>query len=344
MRGLTDVLPHPVIPPAPDFSENDRRIVAGWRAYVKWEESNPLATEDQSLVVQRVSYALKKCMAQMRHFPELWYYAASYHTIGGRADEGLAFLKAGVAACPKSFLLTFALAELEEERENFTDCHNIFQALIKHLDDEIEDLTKSVVAEVEAARGPEIPPAASSEMESDESDFARLVREREERGKIVQERRGKDIQGVKTAAGIVWVMYMRFARRAEGLKAARIVFGKARKSPNVTWHMFEASALMEYHSNKEQTVAVRIFEFGLKLFSEDVDFVMSYLQFLLSINDETSELCFAQATDIRCPSTLRAFRPEDSCRARATIVGHVGPLRVHVRRPSCCAQARGTLH
>lgn len=45
---------------------------------------------------------------------------------------------------------------------------------------------------------------------------------------------------------------------------------------------------MEYHSNKDQAVAVRILEFAFKLFPDDIEFVMSYLNFLLSINDESS--------------------------------------------------------
>lgn len=49
------------------------------------------------------------------------------------------------------------------------------------------------------------------------------------------------------------------------------------------------TAMMEYHSNKEAPVAIRIFELGLKSFSEETHYVISYLQFLLSINDDTSE-------------------------------------------------------
>lgn len=45
---------------------------------------------------------------------------------------------------------------------------------------------------------------------------------------------------------------------------------------------------MEYHTNKDAAVAIRIFELGLKQFSEDVDYVIKYLQFLLSINDDNS--------------------------------------------------------
>ena len=46
---------------------------------------------------------------------------------------------------------------------------------------------------------------------------------------------------------------------------------------------------MEYHSNKDSAVAVRIFELGLKMFADNAEFVIKYLQFLLSINDDTSE-------------------------------------------------------
>lgn len=46
---------------------------------------------------------------------------------------------------------------------------------------------------------------------------------------------------------------------------------------------------MEYHVNKDSAVAIRIFELGFKLFSEDVDYVVRYLQFLLNVNDDTSE-------------------------------------------------------
>lgn len=49
---------------------------------------------------------------------------------------------------------------------------------------------------------------------------------------------------------------------------------------------------MEYHVNKDSAVAIRIFELGFKLFSEDVDYVVRYLQFLLNVNDDTSEFLF----------------------------------------------------
>jgi len=47
------------------------------------------------------------------------------------------------------------------------------------------------------------------------SDIVRLVEEREARGRMVAERRGKDVEELATAMSIVWIMYMRFVRRAE---------------------------------------------------------------------------------------------------------------------------------
>lgn len=49
-------------------------------------------------------------------------------------------------------------------------------------------------------------------------------------------------------------------------------------------------AMMEYHWNKEPKVATNVFELGLKTFSENIDYVGRYLDFLMATNDDTSEL------------------------------------------------------
>jgi cleavage stimulation factor subunit 3 len=51
--------------------------------------------------------------------------------------------------------------------------------------------------------------------EGPEANYNRMMDEREERGKMVEERRGKEVMELRTAMGVVWIMYMRFARRAE---------------------------------------------------------------------------------------------------------------------------------
>ncbi len=48
-------------------------MVSAWKNYLKWEEGNPLVIEDEEARNQRIGYALRKCLGEMRHFPELWY-------------------------------------------------------------------------------------------------------------------------------------------------------------------------------------------------------------------------------------------------------------------------------
>ena len=43
---------------------------------------------------------------------------------------------------------------------------------------------------------------------------------------------------------------MKFSRRAEGIKAARAVFKKAREDDRIRYHVFVAAALMEYYCTK----------------------------------------------------------------------------------------------
>lgn len=45
----------------------------------------------------------------------------------------------------------------------------------------------------------------------------------------------------KTEYGLVWIMYIRFAHRAEGLKSSRVIFGKARKEKFTPWEVYEAA-------------------------------------------------------------------------------------------------------
>jgi len=49
---------------------------------------------------------------------------------------------------------------------------------------------------------------------------------------------------------------MRFARRAEGIKAARAVFKMAREDTRTTYQLYVAAALMEYYSSKVECTVI----------------------------------------------------------------------------------------
>ena len=46
---------------------------------------------------------------------------------------------------------------------------------------------------------------------------------------------------------------------------------------------------MEYHCSDDRAIASRIFERGLDFFGDEIDYVIRYLSFLISINDENSK-------------------------------------------------------
>lgn len=52
---------------------------------------------------------------------------------------------------------------------------------------------------------------------------------------------------------LVYIQYMKFARRAEGIKSGRIIFKKAREDLRTRHHVYVTAALMEYYCSKVKT-------------------------------------------------------------------------------------------
>nr|CAG4649981.1 EOG090X026K [Sida crystallina] len=85
-----------------------------------------------------------------------------------------------------------------------------------------------------------------------------------------------------------YIQYMRFARRAEGIKSARLVFKKARQDGRCTSHVFVAAALMEYYCTKDKNIAFKIFDLGLKRFKHQSTYLLSYVDFLTHLNEDNN--------------------------------------------------------
>jgi len=87
---------------------------------------------------------------------------------------------------------------------------------------------------------------------------------------------------------LAFVQYMKFCRRAEGIKQARAVFKKAREDTRSNFHVYVAAALMEYYCSKDKSVAFKIFELGLKKFGSSAEFSLSYLDYLSHLNEDNN--------------------------------------------------------
>ncbi|XP_026810238.1 protein suppressor of forked [Rhopalosiphum maidis] len=93
---------------------------------------------------------------------------------------------------------------------------------------------------------------------------------------------------ITTDPTLTYVQYMKFARRAEGIKSARAVFKKAREDPRSKYHVYVSAALMEYYCSKDKNIAFRIFELGLKKYCDNPQYIISYIDYLSHLNEDNN--------------------------------------------------------
>ena len=205
-----------------------------------------------------------------------------------------------------SFLLTFAYAEALEAKKELEEVHALYDKFLATLRANLEQLEGSSGNTSVSSNGSQITNGnADGGSSSQNSSFNTQSGEEPQQKKT-------ELQTHRTEYGLAWIMYMRFGMRAEGVKPSRTIFAKARKDRWTPWQVYEAAgmscpplslrvvsgffltvffsvlALMEYHRSDGKVVASRIFERGLDVFGDEIEYVVRYLGFLISINDENS--------------------------------------------------------
>ncbi|CAO1612636.1 unnamed protein product [Parajaminaea phylloscopi] len=325
MRGLVDPLQRPLLPRLPAWVASDcpldadvvrdRERLQGWKTYLEWEEADPLELGEshRDELLKRIDVAYSKATMHMRFYPEIWFMASKWSERMGNTDEALRWLQQGRKANPGSYLLSFALLELLEARQTTTtttttEAADIFDGLLSHVNAKIERLnagTDEALAKIDAAAAQARAQALAAKRAGGEADELEGEEREEERKREEQRDAEKEalragdrpkVEALKEEASLVWIKWMHFVRRTEGLRPTRAIFSKARKSPHCTWQVYEASALMEYHCSKDAGVATKVFELALKTFGSDEAFVVRYLDFLISINDENNARALFQRT------------------------------------------------
>jgi cleavage stimulation factor subunit 3 len=63
------------LPTRPTYTYNERTELEQWRAYLRWEESDPLglAETDAQQLYLRVKIAYSKALEKLRYWPEIWF-------------------------------------------------------------------------------------------------------------------------------------------------------------------------------------------------------------------------------------------------------------------------------
>ncbi|GAA5932051.1 hypothetical protein JCM3775_004224 [Rhodotorula graminis] len=294
LRAQHDHLYAPLLPRRPDWSApEEREAVEGWKRYLAFEETNPLELEDPNLLHQRVNFAYRKAISKLRFHPEIWYLATSFNLRMGRVEDAHKQLREGLSANKSSLLLAYTLADLEEGKPDLAAAYAIYDSLIEHLNARVAQLEADADAEISdaVAEREEVHAQQVKERVAEGGDED-TVDEREQKAEElealrseIRERRRPEIESVKKAVANVWITEMRFARRSDGLKQARNIFLRAKKSPNMAWQVVEASATMEMYWNSEPKVATNVFELGLKMFANEPDYILRYLEFLIQQNN-----------------------------------------------------------
>ncbi|KAL0487843.1 cleavage stimulation factor subunit 3 [Acrasis kona] len=87
---------------------------------------------------------------------------------------------------------------------------------------------------------------------------------------------------------IIFIQYQKFIRRTVSFEAARDVFIRARRA-DCSYHMYIASAMMEYQINNNANVATKVFELGLKQFINEPIYILNYLKHLEHLNDKNNQ-------------------------------------------------------
>ncbi|KAI1786462.1 hypothetical protein LXA43DRAFT_872742, partial [Ganoderma leucocontextum] len=240
------------LPRPPTFNQVDTALVKCWRLYLKWEEGNLVGIEEstRSVFIRRVQSAYRKAIVHMRFYPEIWYMAYAWTNAIGSTDEALTLLKAGIGANPASFVLNFAYAEALELQGNFTGVHATFSKLLETLRKGLEVL-ESRVNSSNSFNGPirsqqqrqtqgqnngALDMAASPQGPTGMMNHLQYLDEKPPENKGLYDKR--------TDYGIAWIVYIRFARRAEGLRSARNVFIKARRDRWTPWEVHEAEGAL----------------------------------------------------------------------------------------------------
>jgi cleavage stimulation factor subunit 3 len=191
----------------------------------------------------------------------------------GKHEDAVNILKEGIKANPArlvwrpsqcvwrlifisfaSFLLNFAYAEVLEAKKDKDGVFAVFDKFTDVLRADLEALearinsanssfesngsTKTLPVEAPAVSAPSVVATGLTEagLQSNNSSFN--TQSSDERPP-----KSKELADKRTEYGLVWIMYMRAARRVESQQTARALFGRCRKDRWIPWEVYEASGL-----------------------------------------------------------------------------------------------------
>lgn len=245
--------------------------VAAWHEVIQYERSNP-QNLDVAVYQARVVLIYEQALTVLLYYPEIWLDYASWHASskGSGAEASKSILMKGKAALPYALTLHFTAAEYAEIAGDVEGARTVYEELLRRI--KVEDTTTT---------------QSSQKSEVSQPDDSTAAAEPENIHSKAPDEDVLDVLDAKQGT-LVWIQYMRFARRVEGLMAARKLFLRARKWPLLRWEGFVASAEMEWTSEGKEQIPRNIYELGLKTYISEPEYVLHYISFLKGLGDWTN--------------------------------------------------------
>jgi cleavage stimulation factor subunit 3 len=350
--------------PAPPGRGGPRqaRLAASWTAYLAWEVENPQRVEP-AIYQARVGLAYEQALAALPLHPEVWLDFAAWQAEGGGLGPAaaVAVLDRGQKALPTTLALHFAAAELHEAGGDVAAARAVFEALAERVEEAGAGGSTGVTpAGTPAAGAP--PPGAGTPPPSDQpADAAATGAGAATDGAVAATTPPESAAAGGTPAGtdgseplieqssgaaqltpeqgtLVWVHYMRFARRTDGIMAARKLFMRARKWRGLRWEAFAGAAALEWGHERKEAIPRNIFELGLKTFLGEPAYVLHYVAFLKGLGDvANARALFERALTATAPA--EAVPLWDAYLAFEQEVGTLQAARaVETRRRDACKE------
>jgi len=162
----------------------------------------------------------------------------------GQSEEAVTMFKQGTEALPSSLLLHFSYAEFEEMRKRVSEARAVFEALVTSCATERENLQKLLEKEQKAEKVKEKDKEKEKEKEKDkDKEKDRGASPEKDEGAERIARIEEDLKRKMEQESLIYIMFMRFSKRAEDEPSLRALFRRARESPACTHHIFVASGL-----------------------------------------------------------------------------------------------------
>jgi cleavage stimulation factor subunit 3 len=241
------------VPPGRGGASQTRQYKA-WFRYIRWERSNPQLLDQQALDA-RVSLAFEQALMVFLHFPDMWLeYAEWKWESSGQPGESVPVLEKAQLTFENNLAIYLAVADAYEAAGDVAVAKQVYLTLTEQQQVAQKEHDAAAIQESKA------PPPSSS------SSTAALARNPE--------------QGT-----LLWIQYMRFTQRVDGILAARKLFLKARKWPKLRWEAFAAAARMEWRHEHNEKIVRNIYELGLKNHLTEASYVLEYASFLLGLGD-----------------------------------------------------------